>query len=192
MKRWALFCVAIITIILDLLTGCSQEEEADRPIRQITDMAGEKGAYPIGSAFVHLAEPYVKGIEWLSFNDFLSCLQALFAGKVDGTFADEPVVQLSVATYPDKRHLAKTGITMMIVTHEMRFARDVLTRIFYMDQGIIYEDRTPEEIFEHPMTFTDDQGMMARTILKKRCSSIEHTYNHQHNTLTLKLFGENK
>ena len=48
------------------------------------------------------------------------------------------------------RNLAQQGMTMMIVTHEMRFARDVSTRIFYMDQGIIYEEGTPEQIFEHP------------------------------------------
>ncbi|MBQ0052589.1 MAG: amino acid ABC transporter ATP-binding protein [Treponema sp.] len=46
--------------------------------------------------------------------------------------------------------LAKQGLTMMIVTHEMRFARDVSTRIFYMDEGIIYEDGTPEQIFDNP------------------------------------------
>lgn len=39
---------------------------------------------------------------------------------------------------------------MTIVTHEMRFARDVSTRIFYMDEGGIYEDGTPEQIFENP------------------------------------------
>ena len=48
------------------------------------------------------------------------------------------------------RGLAGQGMTMMIVTHEMKFARDVSTRIFYMDQGEIYEDGTPEQIFEHP------------------------------------------
>ena len=48
------------------------------------------------------------------------------------------------------RSLAKQGLTMMIVTHEMKFARDVSTRIFYMDQGEIYEDGSPEQIFEHP------------------------------------------
>ena len=48
------------------------------------------------------------------------------------------------------RALAGQGMTMMIVTHEMKFARDVSTRIFYMDQGEIYEDGTPEQIFEHP------------------------------------------
>lgn len=48
------------------------------------------------------------------------------------------------------RNLAKTGITMMIVTHEMRFAKDVSSRVFYMDQGIIYEAGTPKQIFENP------------------------------------------
>lgn len=48
------------------------------------------------------------------------------------------------------RKLAKTGLTMLIVTHEMRLARDVSTRIFFMDEGGIYEDGSPEQIFEHP------------------------------------------
>lgn len=48
------------------------------------------------------------------------------------------------------RDVAKRGITMMIVTHEMQFARNVSTRVFYMDQGVIYEDGTPEQIFENP------------------------------------------
>ena len=48
------------------------------------------------------------------------------------------------------RQLAKEGMTMLIVTHEMRFARDVSTRIFFMNEGMIYEDGTPEQIFEHP------------------------------------------
>ena len=48
------------------------------------------------------------------------------------------------------RSLAKEGMTMMIVTHEMKFARDVSTRVFYMDEGGIYEEGTPEQIFEHP------------------------------------------
>ena len=48
------------------------------------------------------------------------------------------------------RSLAKQGMTMAIVTHEMQFAKDVSSRIFYMDEGIIYEEGTPEEIFENP------------------------------------------
>ena len=49
------------------------------------------------------------------------------------------------------RALAKEGLTMLIVTHEMRFARDVSTRIFFMNEGVIYEDGSPEQIFEHPV-----------------------------------------
>ena len=49
------------------------------------------------------------------------------------------------------RTLANQGMTMVIVTHEMRFARDVSTRIFYMDQGIVYEEGTPEQIFDNPV-----------------------------------------
>ncbi|HPR31294.1 MAG TPA: ATP-binding cassette domain-containing protein [Prolixibacteraceae bacterium] len=48
------------------------------------------------------------------------------------------------------RRLSKEGITMLIVTHEMEFARSISSRVFYMDEGIIYEEGTPEEIFEYP------------------------------------------
>lgn len=48
------------------------------------------------------------------------------------------------------RKLARDGMTMAIVTHEMAFARDVSNRVFYMDEGRIYEQGTPEEIFEQP------------------------------------------
>ena len=48
------------------------------------------------------------------------------------------------------KKLSTQGLTMMIITHEMQFARDVSTRIFYMDQGVIYEDGAPEKIFDAP------------------------------------------
>jgi polar amino acid transport system ATP-binding protein len=48
------------------------------------------------------------------------------------------------------RRLAKEGMTMAIVTHEMAFARDVSNRVFYMDQGLIYEEGSPEQIFDAP------------------------------------------
>lgn len=48
------------------------------------------------------------------------------------------------------KRLAEQGLTMMIVTHEMKFARDVSNRVFYMDQGEIYEQGTPDEVFGHP------------------------------------------
>jgi len=48
------------------------------------------------------------------------------------------------------RKLAKEGLTMLIVTHEMEFARDVSSRVFYMDDGRIHEEGPPEQIFDHP------------------------------------------
>lgn len=48
------------------------------------------------------------------------------------------------------QELAKSGLTMLIVTHEMGFARDVSSRIIFMDQGYIAEDTTPAEFFTNP------------------------------------------
>lgn len=48
------------------------------------------------------------------------------------------------------RQLASDGMTLLVVTHEMAFARDVSTRVFYMDEGVIYEQGTPQQIFEAP------------------------------------------
>ena len=46
--------------------------------------------------------------------------------------------------------LAQEGMTMLVVTHEMAFARDVSTRVVYMNQGVICEEGTPEEVFGNP------------------------------------------
>ncbi len=46
--------------------------------------------------------------------------------------------------------LADDGMTMAVVTHEMGFAREVATRIFFVDQGQILEQGTPEQVFDHP------------------------------------------
>ena len=48
------------------------------------------------------------------------------------------------------KDLARRGMTMAVVTHEMAFAREVATRVIFMDAGRIIEEGTPEEIFEHP------------------------------------------
>ena len=48
------------------------------------------------------------------------------------------------------RELANEGMTMVIVTHEMGFAREVATKILFVDEGIIKEENTPKEFFEHP------------------------------------------
>ena len=67
---------------------------------------------------------------------------------------DEPTSALDPETVDDvlsvMRELAGTGMTMIVVTHEMAFARDVSTRVIFMDRGVIAEEGTPEEIFGAP------------------------------------------
>ncbi len=48
------------------------------------------------------------------------------------------------------RDLANEGLTMIVVTHEMRFAREVADRIVFMDEGVIVEDGTPQKVFTNP------------------------------------------
>ena len=64
------------------------------------------------------------------------------------------------------RKLAADGLTMMIVTHEMKFARDVSSRVFYMDEKGIYEDGSPAQIFDLP------QKPKTRAFIKKITSFI--------------------
>ena len=48
------------------------------------------------------------------------------------------------------RELAEGGMTMVVVTHEMGFARDVADRVIFMEGGVVVEEGTPEEVFDHP------------------------------------------
>ena len=48
------------------------------------------------------------------------------------------------------KSLAKDGMTMVVVTHEMGFAREVADRVIFMSDGVIVEEGTPEDIFENP------------------------------------------
>ena len=50
------------------------------------------------------------------------------------------------------KNLAKEGMTMAVVTHEMGFATEVASRVVFMDAGTIVEQNTPQEIFEHPQS----------------------------------------
>ncbi|HAM30838.1 MAG TPA: ABC transporter, partial [Erysipelotrichaceae bacterium] len=67
---------------------------------------------------------------------------------------DEPTSALDPEMVGDvlevMQDLAKQGLTMVIVTHEMQFAKDVSDRVIFMNEGIIAEQGTPEQIFENP------------------------------------------
>lgn len=72
------------------------------------------------------------------------------------------------------RDLATTGKTMMIVTHEMNFAKAIANRVFYMDQGGIYEDGTPEEIFDHPQKELTRRFIRQRKVLEFSVDSPDY------------------
>ncbi|MDD2510737.1 MAG: amino acid ABC transporter ATP-binding protein [Syntrophomonas sp.] len=59
------------------------------------------------------------------------------------------------------KNLAKSGLTMLIVTHEMAFARDVANRVVFMDSGVIAEDDVPDVVFNNP------SNERTRTFLKR-------------------------
>ncbi len=78
------------------------------------------------------------------------------------------------------RSLAKEGMTMAIVTHEMDFARDVSNRVIYMDEGLIYEEGTPEQIFDNP------QKEKTRAFINRIRS-----FNYQINSVDYDLYAMN-
>lgn len=103
-------------------------------------------------------------------------------------FFDEPTSALDPAMVGQVlsviKKLAEEGMTMMIVTHEMEFARTVSTRVLYMDQGVVYEDGTPDQIFEHPKRNRTRQFVQRMKVMEKKlqpghfdllelCSQIE-------------------
>ena len=69
---------------------------------------------------------------------------------------DEPTSALDPESIGDVldliREVADGGMTIMIVTHEMSFAKEIATRVVFIDEGKIIEEGTPEEFFAHPKT----------------------------------------
>ena len=121
------------------VTRAQAEEEALELLKKV-GMAQKAGVYPDSLSGgqkqrVAIARSLAMHPEVILFDEPTSALDPTMVGEV-----------LSVI-----RQLAKDGLTMLIVTHEMRFARDVSTRIFFMNEGIIYEDGSPEQIFGHPV-----------------------------------------
>ena len=131
-----------VTLAPMKLLGMSRQDaetEAIQLLRKV-GMAEKADVYPSSLSGgqkqrVAIARSLAMHPEVILFDEPTSALDPTMVGEV-----------LSVI-----RQLAKDGMTMLIVTHEMKFARDVSTRIFFMMEGIIYEDGTPEQIFDHPV-----------------------------------------
>lgn len=124
-----------------VLLGLSRQEAYDRAM-ELLKMVGMEGRalnYPDmlsggQKQRVAIARTLSMDPDIILFDEPTSALDPTMVGEVQSVISE----------------LAKLGKTMMIVTHEMKFAREICNRVFYMDQGGIYEDGTPEQIFDNP------------------------------------------
>ena len=82
------------------------------------------------------------------------CIARALAVKPEVLLMDEPTSALDPEMVGEvlelMKELAHTGITMLVVTHEMGFAKEVSDRVFFMDGGIIAEKGSPDQVFNHP------------------------------------------
>ena len=94
-------------------------------------------------------------------------------------FFDEPSAGLDPISSVELDNLIKAintgmGTTMVIVTHEMDFARDVSTRVFYLDEGIIYEEGPPAQIFGAPQREKTRAFIYRIRSYTRRIASVDH------------------
>lgn len=130
-----------ITLAPVLLKKMTKQEAHDKAM-ELLDMVGlqdKAAAYPIQLSGgqkqrVAIARALAMNPEIMLFDEPTSALDPEMVGEVLDVMKD----------------LAKKGMTMVIVTHEMGFAREVASRVLFMDGGVIVESGTPEEIFTNP------------------------------------------
>ena len=82
------------------------------------------------------------------------CIARALAVEPDVLLMDEPTSALDPEMVGEvlnvMKELAEDGMTMVVVTHEMGFAREVANRVMFISDGVIQEENTPKEIFENP------------------------------------------
>ena len=117
-------------------------EEAERKARELLQMVGlaeRADALPDQLSGgqkqrVAIARALAMEPEILLFDEPTSALDPTMVSEVLGVMT----------------RLAREGMTMIVVTHEMRFARQVSSRVLFFADGVVYEDGTPDQLFEHP------------------------------------------
>ncbi len=118
------------------------KEDAEKKALELLDRVGladRVGAYPIQLSGgqkqrVAIMRALMMNPDVMLFDEPTSALDPEMIGEVLDVMRD----------------LAKTGMTMIVVTHEMRFAREVSTRTIFLDEGKIEEDKPSHELFDHP------------------------------------------
>lgn len=130
-----------VTIALDKVKHVKKEEAEKKAMELLArvGLADKAEAYPSqlsGGQKQRIAIVRALAMEpdVLLFDEPTSALDPEMVGEVLGVISN----------------LAKEGITMVVVTHEMGFAQKVATRVLFMDSGVIAEEGTPKDIFENP------------------------------------------
>ena len=130
-----------ITLALEKVLGLSDEEARERAIEQLKNVGLEHKADSYPSQLsggqqqrIAIARALAMRPKLMLFDEVTSALDPELVKEVLDTM----------------KRLADEGMTMVIVTHEMGFAREVGTRLLFMDEGIIAEDGDPRKIMESP------------------------------------------
>ena len=130
-----------ITLAPVLLKKMTKEEAVKRgqELLERVNLAEKADAYPAQLSGgqkqrVAIARALAMNPEIMLFDEPTSALDPEMVGEVLDVMKD----------------LARSGMTMVIVTHEMGFAREVATRVLFIDQGLVMESGTPEEVFNNP------------------------------------------
>ena len=130
-----------ITLAPVLLKKMTKEQaiEKGKELLKRVNLSEKADAYPASLSGgqkqrVAIARALAMNPEIMLFDEPTSALDPEMVGEVLDVMKD----------------LAKSGMTMVIVTHEMGFAREVATRVLFMDQGVVMESGTPEEVFGNP------------------------------------------
>ena len=135
------------TVLSNVMLGLTvgrhmKKEEAEKTGKELLDKVGLAGKYDYYPAQlsggmqqrVGIARAMAANPEVILFDEPTSALDPELVGEV-----------LNVM-----KQFAKQGVTMIVVTHEMQFAREVASQVIFMADGVVVEKGTPEEIFDHP------------------------------------------
>ena len=130
--------IMLAPVQLKLMSKAEAEEEAMRLLR-LVNLEDKADVYPIQLSGgqkqrIAIVRSLAMNPKVMLFDEPTSALDPEMVGEV---------LELM-------KQLARDGMTMVVVTHEMGFAREVGTRVIFMDEGVIKEEKTPREFFENP------------------------------------------
>jgi polar amino acid transport system ATP-binding protein len=130
--------ITLAPVLLKKMTKAEAVKKGEELLERV-NLAEKADAYPAQLSGgqkqrVAIARALAMNPEIMLFDEPTSALDPEMVGEVLDVMKD----------------LAKSGMTMVIVTHEMGFAREVASRVLFIDQGVVMESGTPEEVFNHP------------------------------------------